>query len=536
MLLSAQLKYASTAKAQTTGKVEEWQLWEPYPIQQKLLDCDASLVGFGGSGGGSKTTAILFAAYLKHKKSLILRKTYPNLKEIIERSRELFHGSGGKYNSIDKMWRFPGGKNIEMGALQYEQEKDNYRGREHSGLFVDEVTELPGGWATLQFLMGWMRSPEVDQKCQCVITFNPPSTPEGEWIKEVFAAWIDPFHENPAESGEIRWFANIDGKDTEVEQTEPFELNGELIEPMSRTFIRATLEDNLKLKNTMYRQTLKSLPEPLRSQLLYGDMSLQMDDDAWQVIPSPWLEAAFWRYENSCPLNTALSCIGVDVARGGKDATVLAMRRGYWFEELKTYPGKSTPDGGAVAAQVANHWEEGCAINVDVLNVGNSVYDILKGTYPRVQAIGSGEKSHRCDRSGKLAFADKRAEMYWLFREALDPEHGDNLCIPRNSRLKAALCAPRWTLEPPTAGDESKKGRIRIESKDNGKENKKGIKARLGRSPDDADATVYCWANQLDVFEPIEYGLEVRDIAPKVPNVEVQPAFTVKRRGRGGWH
>jgi hypothetical protein len=506
----------------------DWKLWEPYPIQKKLLECEATLVGFGGSGGGSKTTAILFSAFLKHKKSLILRKTYPNLKEIIERSREMFSGSGGSYNGIDKMWRFPGGKSIEMGALQYEKDKDNYRGREHSGLLVDEVTELPGGWATLQFLMGWMRSPDPNQKCQCIVTFNPPSTPEGEWIKEVFAPWIDPNHDNPAESGEIRWFVNIDGKDTETEHTEPFEQDGELYEPMSRTFIRATLDDNLTLKNTAYRQTLKSLPEPLRSQLLYGDMSLSMDDDEWQVIPTSWVERAFDRWENSCPLPTPLTAMGVDVARGGKDKTIIALRHGYWFSKLFDYPGASTPDGGTVAAQVVKHYEEGCSINIDVVGVGTSVYDILKDTYPNVNAIGGGEKSLKSDRSKKLAFYNKRAELLWLLREALDPETGENICLPRDNRLKAELCAARWKLVPPIAGDLSKKGRIQVESKDD-------IKERIGRSPDLADAVCYCWANQNTEFQPFDHLIDVRDITPKMPEVKVQHRFAAPKRSRSGW-
>jgi hypothetical protein len=497
MLLSQQIKFALQSRKveqeiakNRNAPDQDWKLWEPYPIQKKLLDCNASLVGFGGSGGGSKSTAILFASYLRHNKSLIIRKTYPNLKELVERSREMFSGAGGSYNSIDKLWRFGAGKNIEFGALQYEKDKDNYRGREHSGLFVDEVTELPGGWATLQFLMGWMRDPDENQFCQCVVTFNPPSTPEGEWIKEVFAAWIDPEHDNPAESGEVRWFANIDGKDTEVEQTEPFELDGELIEPMSRTFIRATLEDNERLKNTSYRQTLKSLPEPLRSQLLYGDMSLRINDDAWQIIPTSWVEAAFQRWEAMLPPDTKkspISSIGVDVSRGGNDQTILAIRQGSYFQPIKAYPGTATPDGGAVAAQVVKHYQDGCRVNIDVIGVGASVYDILKNTYPNVYALGN-EGSSKTDKSKKLAFLNKRAELYWLLREALDPENGANICLPKDNKLKAELCAPRWSLVPPAANNAGKKGRIKVESKDE-------IKKRIGRSPDRADAICYSWDN-----------------------------------------
>jgi hypothetical protein len=85
----------------------DWQLWEPYPVQKLLLDSQASLIGFGGSAGGSKSTAGLFAAYLQHRKTLILRRTYANLKELIERSREMFSGSGGSFNGSEKLWRFP---------------------------------------------------------------------------------------------------------------------------------------------------------------------------------------------------------------------------------------------------------------------------------------------------------------------------------------------------------------------------------------------------------------------------------------------
>jgi hypothetical protein len=47
-----------------------------------------------------------------------------------------------------------------------------------------------------------------------------------------------------------------------------------------------------------------------------------------------------------------MTTIGVDVARGGKDKTVIAQRFGNWFAPLKKIPGTSTPDGPAVAANV----------------------------------------------------------------------------------------------------------------------------------------------------------------------------------------
>ena len=41
---------------------------------------------------------------------------------------------------------------------------------------------------------------------------------------------------------------------------------------------------------------LQSLPEPLRSQMLYGDFKAGMEDDADQVIPTAWIDAAMDRW------------------------------------------------------------------------------------------------------------------------------------------------------------------------------------------------------------------------------------------------
>ena len=87
-------------------------------------------------------------------------------------------------------------------------------------------------------------------------------------------------------------------------------------------------------------------------------------------------------------------------------------------------------------------------------------------------------KSWRTDKSGQLHFINKRAESYWLLREALDPASQLDLCLPPDSELKADLCAPRW--KPTPTG-------ILIEPKED-------LAKRIGRSPDKGDAVVMCWA------------------------------------------
>ena len=83
-------------------------------------------------------------------------------------------------------------------------------------------------------------------------------------------------------------------------------------------------------------------------------------------------------------------------------------------------------------------------------------------------------------KDGQLAFANKRAEVWWKFREALDPDQPDGsaIALPADPELRADLCAPTWKL--------SARG-ILLESKDE-------IRKRSGRSPGKGDAVVMAWS------------------------------------------
>jgi len=67
--------------------------------------------------------------------------------------------------------------------------------------------------------------------------------------------------------------------------------------------------------------------------------------------------------------------------------------------------------------------------------------------------------------------------MYWGFREALDPDSGQDVKLPPDARLTAELTAPRYDIR----GTD-----IQIEDKDD-------IKKRVGSSPDRADSVVMAW-------------------------------------------
>jgi hypothetical protein len=170
-----------------------------------------------------------------------------------------------------------------------------------------------------------------------------------------------------------------------------------------------------------------------------------------------------------------LPTLGCDPSRGGKDETVLAKRYGDWFDQLIIRSGAEVPDGPSVAALVVVNLKAGAPVFVDLIDIGSSVYDHLKGNNVHVIGINSAEASHAHDKSGKLGFGNKRSELWWRFREGLDPGGDDQICLPPDPRLLADLCAPRWKLT--TRG-------IQVESKPD-------IAKRLGRSTDRGDAVVH---------------------------------------------
>ena len=315
-------------------------------------------------------------------------------------------------------------------------------------------------------LCAWARTATEGQRVRVICAGNPPMSSQYFWVKRRWAAWVDDRHPNPAAPGEIRWYARIDDEDVELKQDdrfkdvpdgEPFEHNDETIEPISRTFIPGQMLDILKDE---YVRRLQQTPEPMRSQLLYGDFSITEDDQELQVIPTEWVRAAQARWEGTPQPTEVLGGMGVDVSRGGKDATVISKRYGNWFAPLLKYSGSATKTGNDVAALVIDNLletERAARIELDLTGVGSSPYDILVSNGYNVSGFLGGSASYFTDAAGVMEFRNRRAEAWWKFREALDPNSDEDIALPPDSELMADLTAPTWTAD--TSG-------ILIESKD----------------------------------------------------------------------
>ena len=445
--------------------------WRPLPgPQTQAYLSDADIIGYGGAAGGGKTDLACGKALTQHRKTMILRREATQLSGILDRLTELLHGREG-YNGQDRIWRL-GDKQIEFGSVPNVGDEMKYQGRPHDLLLFDEAANFLE--ASVRFLLGWLRTTTPGQKCQALLTFNPPTTAEGRWVIAFFAPWLDKKHSNPAKPGELRWFATLGGKDVELADGKPFMHQGELITPLSRTFIPSRVSDNPYLTGTGYMATLQSLPEPLRSQMLYGDFQAGIEDDPWQVIPTEWVEIAQRRWKRPDRLTEMLS-IGVDVARGGQDNTVIARRHEpMWFDEALTYTGAQSKDGPTVAGLTIAAMRDGAPLHIDVIGVGASPYDFLVDAGQQVTGVNVSERAVGTDKSGRLRFKNLRSQLWWMMREALDPVNNTGIALPPDPRLIADLCAPTWSLSGAT---------IYVESREE-------IVKRIGRSPDWASAYI----------------------------------------------
>ena len=333
----------------------------PISEPQKLaFDTPADETYFGGRAGCGKTFLLIMLGSMAHKRSIIYRKEYTQLDDIIDKSNEILGQTGASFNGKTNAWRnIPGGRYIKFGACQYDKDINKFRGREYDLVAFDEIATF----TEKQYLSlcAWARTMRPGQRVRVVGAGNPPLEPEYYWVKQRWAAWVDEKHVNPALPGELRWFTRIDDKDVEVAGPEPIEHKNrkgeiEILTPKSRTFIPGVMLEQLKAD---YTATLQQTKEPLRSQLLYGDFTLVEDDQALQVIPTAHVRAAVarWEAESSRPDDENLRALSVDVARGGDDQTVICKRYGYWFAELEKHSGKDTRVGSEVAALVENNLE-----------------------------------------------------------------------------------------------------------------------------------------------------------------------------------
>lgn len=455
--------------------------WEPQlGRQSEAYYCPADILFYGGQAGGGKTDLVCGISQKEHYRTAIFRRKGTELGDLIDRSKEIAR-LGGAYEfngSYPARMTTYDDRTIFFLACNDAGSEQDQQGKAHDLKAFDEITHFLE--SQFRFLCGWNRSTDTRvTRTRIICTGNPPTNSDGQWVIKFWGPWLDPMHPDPAMPGELRYYVRFDNDDDDTPVPNGDVVidpnTGEKVTPLSRTFIPSGIDDNMYLANTGYKATLQALPEPLRSQMLKGDFGAGIDDDPWQAIPSAWVQAAMDRWVDlPPPQRGAMDSLGVDVARGGRDYTCVSPRYGGWFAPVVKVPGKATPDGSSVAALAVQNLRDAAPVHVDIVGIGSSAYDHMNTNGLQVIGVQAAGKSGFRDKSGKLGMLNKRAELYWQMREALDPDGDSWIALPPDPELKADLCSARWKLT--TRG-------VQIESKED-------LVKRIGRSPDKGDAVL----------------------------------------------
>ena len=214
--------------------------------QTDFLAAGEKDVLYGGAAGGGKSFAMLVDplryCHKKAHRALILRRSMPELRELIDKSRELYPQAfpGSKFREVEKIWNFPSGAKIEFGFLERDADVYRYQGQSYSWIGFDEITHLPTEFSW-NYLASRLRTTDSDIETYLRCTANPGGV-GSHWVKK---RYIDAAPINTS-------FKGNDG--------------------LTRKFIPAKLIDNPYLaKDGAYEVMLKSLPPTQRKQLLEGN-------------------------------------------------------------------------------------------------------------------------------------------------------------------------------------------------------------------------------------------------------------------------
>ena len=225
----------------------------PRPSEKQILFMTDKhkFLGYGGSRGGGKSFGVQLdsiTASMKYHgcKSMIIRKTYPELQENhIQPMCEMLHVYDqdksrrcASYNDQKKVLTFPNGSRILFRYCDTDKDAERFQGTQCDRLYVDEAAQHPE--ERIKKLTACVRGANNFPKV-IRYTFNPGG--EGHaWVKKLF---ID------------RDFSGGEN-------------------PEDYAFIQSSVYDNKALMklNPDYVSQLEALPPHLRDMWLYGNWDL----------------------------------------------------------------------------------------------------------------------------------------------------------------------------------------------------------------------------------------------------------------------
>ncbi len=271
-------------------------VWQPQPKQAAFMARSEYECLYGGAAGGGKSDALLAEAlrqvHIPHYRAIIFRKTYPQLSELIDRSRAIYSAAfpRARYNQTEHCWTFPSGAKIYFGSMQYTKDRINYQGKRYDFIAFDELTHFT--WDEYSYMFSRNRPSGPGTRVYMRASTNPGGIGHG-WVKDRFITVAPPL--TPV-----------------VDAYEVPDPSGKLIQlSRRRIFVPSTVFDNQALlrNDPNYLANLAMLPEAERNALLYGSWDSfdgqvfrewrndpqHYDDQRWTHVIDPFPIPRHWR-------------------------------------------------------------------------------------------------------------------------------------------------------------------------------------------------------------------------------------------------